>query len=440
MNLNEENIGDFFKSNFENHKINPEPSIWNKIETQLAIKQFLRFNLSHFNVYYLSAILLIVSGLLFSNFADNNTIEANLAQNTKTKLETKKENNKINTSVIIEDVNTEIPEEAGKTTLLKRKKEKTSIEKTTTSKNEEEITENTIKGSASLSNLSDTNHTNENNTEEIIKFEEKAVFSLALEISENKGCCPLTISYTILSKNATKIELNSGDGTLTNKTSSTITYKKPGKYILNIQASNKSGETKNISKTIEVFPAPKPIAIVDADSDCKENCTVYFYNYSTDAQKYTWDFGDENYSRTKDPVHIYTQASNKTIKLKVWSKNMCVDSLLLETPFSDKKEYSILFPNAFIPSKSGSNNGYYSLYNYSSDIFYPQSSGVVQYKLEIYSRNGLLLFQTTDINQGWDGYYKYQLMHQDVYLWKATGKFENNEAFERIGDLTLIRK
>ncbi len=445
MNLNEKNIENFFKSNFENHRINPEPNVWNKIEKQLALRKFLKFSPSHFNVYYLSTIVLIFSTILLYNLPINNAVETNLTQMVQFKPQTTTTNNNpvINTKEILS--NNDIDEEKQETILRDKKENKRIITAKNEFKDNVLTTENESSSAVETTTTPEkeelTNSVNEETeTETETLVLEKKAFVLGFQISEKEGCAPLTITYTIECETSTGVKVDLGNGTHSKNTSSTITYDKPGIYTLNVLATDKSGKCKNISETIEVFSTPVPVAIIDADSDCKENCIVYFYNYSKGVHEYHWDFGDQNYSGLKDPTHFYTKASSKQIKLKVVSENMCADSIYLDAPFSNKSEFSIVFPNAFIPSVGGSNNGRYSLYNYDSDIFYPISNGVIGYKLEIYSRNGQLLFQTTDINQGWDGYYKYRLMPQDVYLWKATGKFENNETFELAGDITLIRK
>lgn len=441
MNLNN-NIEDLFKSEFENHSITPRPGVWKNIEKQMAIKRFMSFDRSNFNVYYLAAgVLLLISLFFFSNNDENNQSEYNantliVEQNTEEKL--KQDLPKLNVS---------------ESEILENQKNNTFVEEE--NKNEEVL--NTSAKANEAINQTTKNETGDKFKNEIPKTTKKPItdstetkkltedcelktLGIKVEISETEGCAPLTIYYDIKCLNADSLQVDLGDGTALNDSSLAYTYQKPGMYVIKATAFAESGETKNYFDTITVFENPDPVAIVDADADCEQNCIVYFYNYSQNAVKYSWDFGDENYSYRKDPSHIYSTASNKTIKLTVWSEKMCKDSLILQTPFNREEENKIVFPTAFIPATTGASGGYYSLYSYSTDIFYPVSKGVKEYKLEIYNRYGLLLFQTSDINQGWDGYYKYRLMPQGVYLWKASGKFENNESFELFGDVTLIRK
>jgi len=50
-----------------------------------------------------------------------------------------------------------------------------------------------------------------------------------------------------------------------------------------------------------------------------------------------------------------------------------------------------------------------------------------------------LIFETNDINIGWDGYFKGQLSNPGVYIWKVRGNFRNGEPFTKMGDVTLLK-
>ena len=72
-------------------------------------------------------------------------------------------------------------------------------------------------------------------------------------------------------------------------------------------------------------------------------------------------------------------------------------------------------------------------------IFHPISIGVVKYRLVVFNRWGEKVFETLDINQGWDGYYHGQRQAQDVYVWRAEVTTLNGDAKVYSGDVTLIQ-
>jgi large repetitive protein len=64
---------------------------------------------------------------------------------------------------------------------------------------------------------------------------------------------------------------------------------------------------------------------------------------------------------------------------------------------------------------------------------------VKDFKMRIYDRWGELVFESTDITVGWDGYYRGELSQQDVYAVQVWVRFIDDREVERLGDLTLIR-
>ena len=115
------------------------------------------------------------------------------------------------------------------------------------------------------------------------------------------------------------------------------------------------------------------------------------------------------------------------------------DNFTNKNAFSGSENY-IEFPNAFIPNLNGPSTGYYSQKSdEAAQIFHPVSSSVSEYQLRIFSRRGILIFESNDISIGWDGYYKGQLCDQGVYVWKVRGNYLNGEPFTKMGDVTLIK-
>ena len=74
-----------------------------------------------------------------------------------------------------------------------------------------------------------------------------------------------------------------------------------------------------------------------------------------------------------------------------------------------------------------------------NDVFHPViKEDVEEYQLKIFNRSGLLIFESNDINIGWDGYYLQKLMPQGVYVWKVRGRFAKGRSFVEMGDVTLL--
>jgi gliding motility-associated-like protein len=66
--------------------------------------------------------------------------------------------------------------------------------------------------------------------------------------------------------------------------------------------------------------------------------------------------------------------------------------------------------------------------------------GVEEFHMQIYDRWGNLIFESRDVNQGWDGYDKNgRLLPAGVYVYKITLRLSDSQRTTQVGDVTLIR-
>ncbi|MBK6902730.1 MAG: gliding motility-associated C-terminal domain-containing protein [Saprospirales bacterium] len=88
----------------------------------------------------------------------------------------------------------------------------------------------------------------------------------------------------------------------------------------------------------------------------------------------------------------------------------------------------IFVPTAFTPDNDGNN-----------DILYVRGNGIDEVYFAVYSRWGQLLFETTDLNVGWDGAFKGEALPPDVFGYYLRAVcFDGQEYFEK-GNVTLLR-
>ena len=98
------------------------------------------------------------------------------------------------------------------------------------------------------------------------------------------------------------------------------------------------------------------------------------------------------------------------------------------------------FPNAFKPNPAGPSGGVPTRTKNYVFIPYPRNGiKAGTYKLQIFNRYGEKIFESTDPEIGWDGYYRGDLCAQDVYVWKCNCIFENGKIYKKIGNVTLLR-
>jgi len=93
---------------------------------------------------------------------------------------------------------------------------------------------------------------------------------------------------------------------------------------------------------------------------------------------------------------------------------------------SNKNFNPIKVPNAFSPNNDGLN-----------DIFKPFHSNVSEYKMYIFNKFGEKVFESNDINIGWDGYFKGKII-QDSYVYKIEFNKDNEQVYIN-GKFLLIK-
>jgi len=238
-------------------------------------------------------------------------------------------------------------------------------------------------------------------------------------------------------------EWDFGDGNSGRGRFPTHVYDSAGVYYVSMKATGAGDDEDVATDTVVVYKVPE----VDFDVDPKlvmlPDQTMHCYNFTNHATDYHWNFGDGSTSDKKNPEHVYEELGIYDIVLTATKEypndHVCRDSLRKEDLVNVEGKGFIEFPDAFTPSKSGPSEGYWNPEETNNDIFHPVGEGVVEYTLEIFNKWGERLFISEDFRIGWDGYFEGELMPQDVYIYKAEGKYSNGKTFEKMGNVTLLR-
>jgi gliding motility-associated-like protein len=91
--------------------------------------------------------------------------------------------------------------------------------------------------------------------------------------------------------------------------------------------------------------------------------------------------------------------------------------------------FSVDAPTAFTPNGDGDN-----------ETFMVDGWGIKELlELRIYNRWGELLYTTSDLNSGWDGFYKGKLQNMETYIFQASILWYNDEIGEAKGNFKLLR-
>jgi gliding motility-associated-like protein len=102
---------------------------------------------------------------------------------------------------------------------------------------------------------------------------------------------------------------------------------------------------------------------------------------------------------------------------------------LIDSTFIDvDPSSSIYVPNIFSPNKDGNN-----------DIYLVQGKGIQVFDLSIYNRWGQKVFESDDIEKGWDGTKEGTILNQGVFVYDLKVLFYTGKTFEQTGNITIVR-
>lgn len=430
-----------FRHKLENAEIMPDPTVGETLMRKLAVREFLHFNPGRFNIYYTVSI--IAAGLAAALILTSDPGRKNHAEPQKILNEAPVKDSS-ETKIILSDT---VPEaridiKTGRNNANVRKTsgapQKTgNLEASVPEKDSPGNNETTpVRVNESLKGTELFKQTRADN----FKLKERSTEGKQIfESSVTEGCAPLRVIFkNTMTENDSCLWTFGDGGSSWNKEPEWI-YDVEGEYKVVLKVFGPEGIKSSSSEVIFVYPKPSARFEISPDKVIIPEDEVRFQNYSAAAVKYLWSFGDGSTSEQFEPLHRYVRYGNYNVSLKVYSENGCSDSLTVLNAFSGSAYY-IEFPNAFIPNIGGPSGGVYSsTSDESAQVFHPSFSGVSEYHLKIFSKMGVLIFETNDINVGWDGYFKGQLSNPGVYIWKVRGNFSNGEPFTKMGDVTLLR-
>ena len=260
------------------------------------------------------------------------------------------------------------------------------------------------------------------------------------DIDTARGCTPFEVDFSNLSTNSLGYLWEFGDDSISYQINPSHIYVNAGTY-KTVLKSLAPDSTSAISDTVVIQVYPLPIAkfTFAPDEVFIPEQSLHCNDESIDASRYQWNFGDGLFSTEQHPNHLYEETGLYSVQLIVWSDNMCTDTMIINDAVTVNESGIIKFPTAFRPDLSGSNGGTYTYSEYyNNSVFYPIRYGVAEYELVIYNRWGIIVFQTSDINEGWDGYVNGRIAAEDVYVWMVKGVYNNGTTYNKMGDVTIV--
>jgi hypothetical protein len=345
-------LRELFRKKLEFAEVTPDAALKAKLMRRVARREFLQFNPGRFNIFYLgitgaiiTASLLVFSGALDNDQASDDFIKLNdtieyfeVAVGEPISLKT----DAAPVSLAVSKPSQGLPLRSD-TLELKASEPKKNVT----------IPPGSIGRSIAGGDIFDKSKTNGKK----LKGRPEAD-GLTISPMPSSGCAPLKVQFQNISDSYDSCRWTMGDGGYSDRLNPEWIYDVEGEYKATLQVF-KGDKVLSASAIVIVHPVPKAHFEISPEKSVLSNDEVRFHNYSTDAERFKWNFGDGNAADIFEPTHVYDRFGNYNVRLIAFSEWGCSDSLTVYNALAGS-EYFIDFPNAFIPNEHGPSGGYYS--------------------------------------------------------------------------------
>lgn len=202
-----------------------------------------------------------------------------------------------------------------------------------------------------------------------------------------------------------------------------VCFDATGTVTIELTTTNANG-TDTYTSTIEVIPTPTISAGPDITINLNESTQI---NTSSNATNgiYTWT-PDTWLDCNNCPSPNASPEETITYTVIVADSNGCSasDNITVFVEFDNV----IFVPNIFSPNNDNVN-----------DILYVQGKGVAEIKFYIYDRWGEKVFESDDLNKGWDGSFRGKEMNKAVFVYYLEATFIDGQKVTQKGDITLVK-
>lgn len=203
----------------------------------------------------------------------------------------------------------------------------------------------------------------------------------------------------------------------------------PGEYEVSIIDENGCETSIQVTVGEEDLPSANFTA---SPQTGKAPLNVSFDNNSDDADSYTWIFGNSFSEVTQDlssTSSLYSDPGEYEVIL-VLEKGSCIDSAFALINVEEMLELSYDLPNVFTPNGDNLN-----------DVFTINAQNAVSIEVLIMNRWGNVVFESNDVNFGWNGKVNNDGREctEGTYFYKFKLVGEGDQVVERHNYLQLVR-
>jgi len=250
------------------------------------------------------------------------------------------------------------------------------------------------------------------------------------------GCAPLCVNFTGSSTPAiSNCTWNFGDNSTGTGANAQHCYMNAGSYSVTLHVDDVNGCKDSLTVPNYITAYPTPVAgfnLVSPNPATLIESTISIHDLSTGGDTCLWDFGDGHHITVigcGDVAITYADTGTYLVRQIVVNQFGCSDTLTYDVYIIP---YTTLYvPNTFTPNGDGKN-----------DVFLAFGEFVDNFDMMIFDRWGNLIFESKDMQKGWDGKANggKELAQIDTYVYVINYSEQYNGAKHRIiGHVNLIR-
>lgn len=253
-----------------------------------------------------------------------------------------------------------------------------------------------------------------------------------IDIMPDTACANEPISlYITHSKDVYEFEWDFGDGIIAKKAPDSIIhlYKHSGYFFPRLLYMDSSTSCRKYAEDSVYISSVTGDFLPDILSGIVPLNVKFTGVGGSDVIAWLYDFDDSVTSTLKDPEHLFKRPDTFYVRLIVRNALGCTDTItkpIIVEPIPPV----IDMPKAFTPNGDGDN-----------DEVRVQGAGSrfeVLLDFSMYNRYGEQVFNTSDAEKGWDGYYKGKLQAVDNYVYLVTVRLFDGSIVTLKGFIALI--
>ena len=266
-----------------------------------------------------------------------------------------------------------------------------------------------------------------------MKINTEAFPKVDYSYSELSNCASANIIFSNQSvyKTGSKFIWDFGDGKFDNDSNVSHKFTSPGNHFVRLSITSAIGCADSITKSI---PVTIPQGILADFTSTHFTTDIMHPNFtfkslSADSLKLSWIFGNTGLtSSSKNPTISFNDTGTFLITLIVENSLGCSDTISKTVRVNDV--YSLYVPNSFTPNRDGLN-----------DVFKPIVTGVNEFKMYVFDRNGMILFESNNIENGWNGMIQNtsEWPSQNVFSYEILATDLVNKTHRYSGTVTVVR-